>query len=74
MWRGAVFAAELDGAGAGLEGVEQVAGGADAVFFQELAQDVGEDAAVEVVVYFNGGVYPKRQWYALGLAVRPVDD
>ncbi len=43
--------AALDGGGAGLEGVQQMPGGADAVFFDELAQDVGEDAAVEVVVY-----------------------
>ena len=64
----------LDGGGAGLEGVEQVAGLMDAVLFQKLAQDVGQDAAAEVVVYFNRGVDAKRQRDFLGAAIGAVDD
>ena len=34
----------------GLQGVEQVSGLSDGVFFQQLPEDVGQDAAVEVAV------------------------
>lgn len=51
------------GDGAGLEGVQQVPGLADGVLFQELPQDVGQDAAALVAVYCEascsgGGLLP----------------
>lgn len=50
--RGASICGFLSGRRLGLQGVEQVTGLGDGVFFEELPEDVGEDAAVEVAVYF----------------------
>jgi len=60
--RGAFLLPHLDGGGAGLEGVEEVAGGADGVFFEKLAQNKGQDAAAQGAVYgessCSGGLLP----------------